>query len=183
MSAAQKTALTAAAVVTVSALQVAAGAGDVGATGTDAEQHCLLRAEEEEFSARLVQEEMPCYPTLAEALAAIDDMPVIDSTARFDSTAGRSPAALVALSNIALATHFDGANYAGDSVTVYGTSCDAFVNFSTTWINRVSSTGNYCGTVRFFDGYDKGGDDELLTSGWWNLGALNNRAQSAYYGT
>jgi|SRR5690606_8187342 hypothetical protein len=166
----------AAAVGAVGALAAADGAS---ATERDA-GHCVLRIVGQERSGRYLTAAPVCYPTLSESLAAAG-VPVGRELAgaSFDEIE-RTGALGRAAGPIGI--HFDGANRTGASIVVTGTDCSGgYVNLSSDWTNRISSTRNYCPTVVFYDGFDKNGASEVTTTTSVNLGALNNAANSIAY--
>ena len=164
------------------ALTLVGSAGAVGAVEQDrtAAEHCVAQATDTAPGQGVLDEDLVCYPTLAEALAAAGGPADDGGGAAREGAAAR---AATVLSSVAVATHFDGTNRTGASLTVSAAGCDAFLNLSSGWINRISSTQNYCATVRFFEGYDKAGSNEVTGISTVNLGALNNGADSIYYGT
>lgn len=138
--------------------------------------HCVVTVSGQRTSGEYELTEAVCFGTLAEALASAgaDVDPHDASLSMRDVTQDD----LLAASS-ALATHYDGFNRTGASITVSGTTCSGgYVNLSASWINRISSTLNSCPSVYFFDGYDKTGQSESTT---YNLSALNNRANSVMY--
>lgn len=157
-------------IAAVTAVQVASTTSDVGAGGPL--DHCVLHAAADTESGSILTPPIDCYPTLSEAIEAAGG---ISPIGRLTRTSAASASSSV------LAVHFDGANRGGQSLTVSGASCDATVNLSSAWVDRISSTWNICGTVRFFDDFDKGGVGETTGVTTNNLGALNNIAASVYY--
>jgi hypothetical protein len=158
------------------ATPVAGAEPDVGQTP---EEHCVVHVLGQEENGRYITDEPTCYPTLAEALAdAAGYTPTFLARQAF----GRSADVVSALS-VELATHFDGANQTGSSITVSGALCDGgYVNLSSSWINRISSAVNSCPNVNYYDGYDKTGTPQY-TAGYGdkNLTTLNNAANSIGY--
>ncbi len=78
--------------------------------------------------------------------------------------------------------HYDGSNLTGSTLTVNGGACSGgYTNLSATWINRISSTLNYCPLVRHYDGYNLTGSSQTTTTTSWNLTSLNNLANSVQY--
>lgn len=167
--------------VVVVASTLLMGGTEVGAAPAPAperEQHCEIEVLGVRPDGELITSELECYPTLAQALAeAGPPPPTLWSS--LVATIGSSPTLSAAAGTIAV--HYDGANRSGSSITVSGSGCtDGYLNLSADWINRISSTLNYC-TTRFFDGYDKGGGHETTTTSTVNLGSLNNASNSIYY--
>lgn len=162
------TVVAAAAVVATSVVASPAGGDE-----TEVEEHCVVHVIGQEESGEYLLDEPDCYPTLEEALAAAGGQ---GQRAHFGATSAAQT------SSISLAVHFDGANYTGSSITVSGAACDGgYVNLSSAWINRISSTWNACPIVNFFDGYDKSGTYESTSSGAHNLATHSNLANSVGY--
>lgn len=96
-------------------------------------------------------------------------------------------AAVVAASNgqkstFTIGTHFDGASYTGASFSVVGSNCSGgWLNLSSDWDNRVSSTLNGCNRIWHYDGDSLTGSSELTSGGGGNLITLNNRTNSIQY--
>ena len=183
MSTATRTATRTAAFATAATVALTCPIATVGASApAEGAQHCVVDATSAASATGAVDPSLVCYPTLSEALAAANSV-TEDSSAlsRLDSALS----APVALSSVVLATHFDasGRSAGWGSLTVTGSSCDLTYNLPAAWLNRISSTQNYCGTVRFFDGYDKSGANETTTVSTVNLGARDNGSYSVYYGT
>jgi hypothetical protein len=91
-------------------------------------------------------------------------------------------AAGVTLADVPIGVHFDGAGLTGSSFTVVGSTCSGgWLNLSALWINRVSSTQNFCPVIRHFDGYNLTSASEDTLSPGGNLSSLNNKANSIQY--
>lgn len=147
---------------------------------TDDPAHCVVEVTGVRRSGELLTGEPTCFGTLAEALAAVG----VDTAGRGDLTMSEviREDLLASASSFVLGTHYDGSNRTGASITVTGADCGGgYVNLSATWVNRISSTSNGCGVVRFFDGFDKSGGSEQTGWATVNLGALNNAANSIQY--
>lgn len=145
-------------------------------------EDCVLSVIGQEVDGELIVEGPTCYSSLTDALVAAgaevdpaSDLTVADLAA--DSGAARA----VAASSV-LAVHYDGSNLTGATLTVNGGACSGgYTNLSASWINRISSTLNYCPTVRHYDGYNLTGSSQVTTSTSWNLTSLNNLANSVQY--
>ncbi len=143
------------------------------------EEHCVVGVTGVRRSGELVISEPECFGTLAEALAAVPTVELGPEIALSPLFQAQLDAASVVLS-----THFDGSNRTGSSLTIAGTECGGgYVNLSSAWVNRISSTSNGCSTVRFFDGFDKSGATEVTGLSTVNLGGLDNAANSVQYAT
>ena len=78
--------------------------------------------------------------------------------------------------------HYDGFSASGSSFSVSGSNCaGGYLNVSTAWNNRISSTVNGCPTIRHVDGFNLVGTSESTTGGGGNLSYMNNRTSSIQY--
>jgi hypothetical protein len=144
----------------------------IAAEAAPAEEHCVVDVVGQEDDGRLVLSEPTCYRSFDQAQADATVAPQADGT---------SLQAFAAAGVIGI--HYDGANRTGSSITVSGSGCTGgYVNLSTTWRNRISSTQNFCSPTRFYDGLNLTGAVESTPAGVLNLGALSNRADSIKYG-
>lgn len=122
-------------------------------------------------------------PTCVRGGAAERDQLVAASVDQIDAELAASGlGGTIRLSGSVLGTHYDGV-YSGGSFTVTGSTCTGgWVNLSSYWDNRVSSTINgVCTRVKHHDYSNKGGSYQ---SSWGWGGALtymNNRANSISY--
>jgi hypothetical protein len=120
-----------------------------------------------------------CFTTLEDALASVG---YSRDAARVVRSGSGSVERVTAAASVTIGVHFDGANRTGASITVSGDLCDGgYLNLSSDWINRISSTFNECPNTRFFDGFDKTGTVEATTLSTVNLSTLNNAANSILY--
>ncbi len=161
-------------------LATAAGQGPAAAsTSEETEEHCLLEVIGQEPDGEYITAEPVCYPTLGEVLDDLGiDVDALDDT----GAAGRAARAMAASS--ALGTHFADAGRTGSSITISGADCGGgYVNLSAGWVDRISSTRNYCPTVVFWTGFDKSGSNEITSTSSINLGPLNNLSRSIGYGS
>lgn len=142
--------------------------------------HCVVEVIGEEESGAFVTAEPVCFETLAEALSTAGL--AIDPGARVTFEQVRAENLLAtATASGTIGIHYDGSNRTGASITVTGADCSGgYLNLTSDWTNRISSTLNGCPVVRFFDGFDKSGANETTTT-QVNLGALNNAANSIQY--
>lgn len=174
------------AAVVVAATLLPAGAASAATTQElPEESHCVLRIIGTDADGSYETAPPDCYPTLAEALEHSDPPATPNRLGAGSASApvtGSGDAGVSAASGNTLAVHFDGANLSGSSIIITGGTCSGgHVNLSSSWINRISSTLNSCGTVLFWDGFDKTGSYEATDLLTVNLGALNNRANSVGY--
>ncbi|HVE45189.1 MAG TPA: hypothetical protein VNA57_00380 [Acidimicrobiales bacterium] len=150
-----------------------------GASGAqaEAEQHCVVSVVGRGVDGRFVTSPEACYPTFSEAMASIgydvvDGAPVPSG----DQDMGAM--------SFVIGTHYDGASGTGSSLTVNGDDCTGgWLNLSSSWINRISSTRNGCPRVRHADGYNLTGtmEETYNFGGVSNLTFLNNAANSIQY--
>lgn len=144
------------------------------------EEHCVVRVVGVEETGAFITEPWDCHETFAGAMAALGAVPPpgalpVQELVRRD---------LLAQVDQVLGVHYDGSNRTGSTITVTGADCGGgYLNLSSGWINRISSTLNGCAAVRFYDGYDKGGSYQTTTPATVNLGALDNAANSVGYAT
>ena len=132
------------------------------------EEHCAVRVVGQRPSGELLLTPATCRSTRTEALVAIGAI----------STAGYTAQS----SSFMLGAHFDGFGYSGSSITVVGDDClGGYINLSSDWDNRVSSTMNGCYRIRHYDGSDKTGASQTILGGGGNLSTLNNMANSIQY--
>lgn len=139
--------------------------------------HCVASITGLTPEGRYLLDQPVCYPTLDEALAA-SGPPAGAPESTLERRSGMSAA------SVTLATHFAALSLTGASISISGTTCGGgYVNLSSSWVNRISSTLNNCPSVVFFAGVDKGGAAEVTTAGSHNLGSLNDLSQSVSYGS
>jgi hypothetical protein len=120
-----------------------------------------------------------CYETLEAALQSVGAALPEGLDAR---GSGVSADALVAAASGSIATHFDGADRSGPSITISGTNCNGgWLNLSSSWVNRISSTLNGCNAVTFFDGANRSGASEPTNGSTVNLKGLDDAANSVQY--
>lgn len=133
--------------------------------------HCVLQSEGRTEYEQVVGE-VTCVDTFAEsaALLGYDDV----------ETPAELVEAAAALSSD-VAVHFDGLNYTGDTLTVSGACDGGWINMSSAWNNRISSTLSSCGRVRHFLDLDLGGS-YYDTTGSGNLpSGFSNAISSVKY--
>jgi hypothetical protein len=122
----------------------------------------------------LVLSEETCYPTFATAMQA-------EGVDAWGTNASLEVAAVQA-ATFTIGTHYDSATFTGSSTSVVGSSCSGgWLNVSTTWNNRISSTINGCPRIRHFDGASLTGSSVSTYSPGGTLGTLNNKTSSIQY--
>ena len=154
-------------------LSPAAAAGGRG-------RHCVADVVDQKASGELVLSEARCHDTFASAMA---DTGVAGADGLAEGAASADLQAVAAASSdFIIGTHYDGAGLTGASFSVVGSDCGGgWLNLSSTWDNRVSSTANGCYRIRHFDGDNLTGASEDILGGGGNLWALNNRTNSIQY--
>lgn len=166
----------AAAATTIPLLSLGVASSDSVDAQPMAEEHCLVEIVGVNDGGRFETDEPVCYPTLAEVLVELGEVPSFRSRSTVDVDA------VVAAASTTLGVHWDGSNRTGSSITISGGTCGGgYVNLSSSWTNRISSTLNSCPSVVFWDGFDKTGSNESTNSASTNLGALNNASNSIGY--
>ena len=169
-----RTVATATSLAVVVAAAPAVGADEMG-------EHCVLEVVGVADDGELLTSEPFCYATLAEVLDAAGPSAAAGGSVSAGSLAGSE---MQLQQSGTIARHFAGSNRTGASITITGTDCGGgWLNLSSDWVNRISSTQNFCPVVRFFDGFDKSGASETTGTSTVNLGPLNNRANSVSYGS
>jgi hypothetical protein len=132
-----------------------------------AETHCAASVVGQRPSGEYVLSPMVCRSSRTSALQAIGAVNV----------SGFSTQA-----TFVIGTHYDGASFTGSSFSVTGSDCSGgWLNLSSTWDNRVSSTLNGCPVIRHYDGDNLTGAIEGTVGAGGNLSALNNKTQSIKY--
>lgn len=141
---------------------------DPSSLGRDLVEHCVVHVVGQHTSGEFITTEPNCYSTFAEAMHQ-------------ERLAGAPVAATDAGILATIGTHYDGANFTGASMTVSGTVCiGGWLNVSTTWNNRISSTRSNC-TVRHYDGAGLTGAVQSTFAPGGNLTTLDNRTSSIQY--
>jgi hypothetical protein len=131
-----------------------------------AEQHCAARVVDQKASGELVLSPMVCRASRDAALTAI----------------GSSSSGFSTQATFIIGTHFDGPSFTGSSFSVEGSDCNGgWLNLSSSWDNRVSSTLNGCPSVKHYDGDNLSGSSKTTTGSGGNLGTMDNKTQSIKY--
>lgn len=151
-----------------------------GADETTNESHCVITIEGVQSTGEYITSDPVCFGTLAEALASAGA--AVDPSARINASDVQSQNLAATAASGVIALHYDGFNRTSSSITISGSDCSGgYLNLSSDWTNRISSTLNFCPVVRFFDGFDKSGGSEATYAATINLGGLNNAANSVQY--
>ena len=138
-----------------------------GATAAPREEHCAARVVEKRLTGEMVLGPVSCRSSRAEAMEAIG---------------ASSSTGYTAQASFTLAIHYDGFGLTGSSITIIGDDClGGYINLSSDWDNRISSTLNGCYRIRHYDGSDKTGASQTLLGSGGNLSSLNNLANSVQY--
>lgn len=167
------------------ALAVAALAGLTSAASAAAakvESHCVVRVVGQRASGELITEEPRCYARFADAMRATGVPGATTLRAGASSTQIQGVNATTSSTYI-LATHYDGAGWNGNSTSTVGGDClGGWLNTSSYWSNRISSTQNgWCYRVRHHDYANLGGGYEETYGGGGSLWGYNNDAESIQY--
>lgn len=143
--------------------------------------HCVLHVIGQEPDGEYITEDLGCFGSLDDALTTAGAIP--PDTFRRMSAPARE-AVVAAQLTMTIGTHFENANRTGASISVTGSDCGGgYVNLSSDWVDRISSTSNGCGATRFFEGFDKSGASETTNYATLNLGSRNNSSRSIQYAT
>jgi hypothetical protein len=80
-----------------------------------------------------------------------------------------------------LATHYEGHNFSGASLSISGGSCNGgWLNLPVSWRDRIASTVSVC-TTRHYSQLDKGGSVNTTFNPGGNLTTVAFRAESVKY--
>lgn len=173
------TAATAAAVLTGAAAAPEAGAAP---PPESAGAHCVIEVTGVEADGRMRTAPPRCFATFAEAMGELGLATTGGDVPESVGDLAEVPNASAASAGV-IGIHYALSNRQGSSISVSGTDCNGgYVNLSSSWVNRVSSTRNFCPKTIFYDGFDKSGTAEATGLTALNLGALDNRANSIAYG-
>jgi hypothetical protein len=129
-------------------------------------QQCMTHVLSAQEMRRGVHSEVTCYRTTTEMLAAAGADGFRD------------------VLDVPLATHYVDANGSGDSLTVFGASCNGGgTNLTGEWNDSISSTlHQLCGRIKHFADANAGGDYQITTGGLVSLSpSMNDRTSSVYY--
>jgi hypothetical protein len=141
--------------------------------------HCVVTVEGAKPSGELVTSAPRCFATIGEALRSAG-LPVVGSgdTPRQMAASGQMATA----SDYTIGIHYDGFGYTGSSFSVVGSGCiGGYLNMSSAWNNRVSSTWNGCPKIRHWAGVNMTSISESVYSPGGNLTTLNNETSSIQY--
>ena len=140
-----------------------------------AESHCVMQIVGEKASGELVLTDAVCYPTFKIAMQA-------EGVAAWGDGAAATAGEMAATATFTIGTHYDLFNYGGSSTSVVGTTCGGgWLNTSSTWNNRISSTRNGCPSIRHYNGANLTGAFQTTSAPGGNLSALNNLTSSIQY--
>ena len=129
-------------------------------------------------SGELVTSAPECRGTYSGALAAVG----VAGADTLQAGATSEELQTFATTSSTIGTHYDGFGLTGSSFSVVGSDCSGgWLNLSSTWDNRVSSTANGCPRIRHWDGDNISGAWQETYGGGGNLSTLNNKANSIQY--
>ena len=155
-------------------------AGSVPASAAQSE-HCVVRVIDKKPSGEFVTTPPECRGSYSEVLAAAG----VAGATKLD--AGASSRELQSIrtqstTSFVIGTHYDGFSLTGSSFSVVGDDClGGWLNLSSSWDNKVSSTSNGCFQVKHWDGDNITGSWESIFGEGGNLSGLNNKANSIQY--
>ena len=151
----------------------------VSAPSAQGDEHCVARVMSVDADGELQLSD----PICRRGGAAVRDELVAAAIGEIDAELAASGLGVsIRMSGSVLGVHYDGV-YSGASLTITGAGCTGgWVNLSSYWDNRVSSTINgICTRVKHHDYSNKGGSFQS-TWGWGGaLSYMNNRANSISY--
>lgn len=143
-----------------------------------AEEHCAVRVIGKKADGELMTSPPECRSTYSDALAAVG----VGGADTLQAGATSDELQAFAATSSTIGTHYDGFGLTGSSFSVVGSDCSGgWLNLSTTWKNRVSSTANGCPRIRHWDGDNRTGAWEETYGAGANLSTLNNKANSIQY--
>jgi hypothetical protein len=143
------------------------------------EEHCAVRVVGQRPSGEYITTAPECRSSYATALAAVGVLGAKNLHAGATSQQLRT---FATTTNSTIGTHYDGLGLTGSSFSVVGADCTGgWLNLSTTWKNRVSSTANGCPRIRHWDGDNLTGAWQDTLFGGGNLSSLDNKTNSIQY--
>jgi hypothetical protein len=132
------------------------------------EEHCAARVVGQKPSGEYILSPVTCRSSDAAAVDAVSASTTVGYTTE--------------ATTFTIGTHFDGASFTGSSFSVVGSNCSGgWLNLSSTWDNRVSSTLNGCPVITHYDGDNLSGAAEYTFGAGGNLINLNNKTNSIRY--
>lgn len=139
------------------------------------EEHCVMAVVDQATSGELILADANCYPTFKLAMKS-------EGVAAWGDGAAATAGEMAAAATFTIGTHYDLFNYGGSSTSVVGTTCGGgWLNTSSTWNNRISSTRNGCPSIRHYSGANLTGAFQTTSAPGGNLSALNNLTSSIQY--
>lgn len=153
---------------------VVAGTGAVPAVAAPAPtEHCVLHVLDQRASGELVVGPATCYASFELAMSAEG----VDAWGT-----GASERVSAAALTFTIGIHYDGFGFSGASTSVVGSDCNGgWLNVSSAWNNRISSTEHGCPKIRHYDGYNRTGASQTTYDPGGNLSTLNNKTSSIAY--
>lgn len=144
-------------------------------------EHCAVRVLDKKPSGEFVTTPPECRASYSEALAAAGVANA--GKLRAGAPSGELQGIRVqSTQSFVIGSHYDGFSLTGSSFSVVGDDCaGGWLNLSSSWKNRVSSTSNGCYEVKHWDGDNISGAWEAFFGAGGNLSGLNNKANSIQY--
>lgn len=161
-------------------------ASRIGGTESTAE-HCVVQVIGQADTGQLITSDAVCVRgddvARAQLYAAAGIAPGSTNVALANSGSDVRVTELAAAGASILGVHYDGLGFSGSSFAVYGSNClGGWLNLSSSWINRISSTDNVlCTRIKHHDGYNTSGSYQSTWGGGHNLSYMQNRANSLSY--
>ncbi len=164
---------------TIAALAVlAATAIIITGPTTSSDEHCVAHVIDQLDTGEIVLSDPVCVRGDESVRAAL----VAQHTGTDVELAASGLGGTIRLNHNLLGIHYDGV-YSGSSFSVVGDGCTGgWVNLSSSWKNRVSSTINgVCTRVKHHDLENKVGSYQSTWGGGGDLSYMDNRAKSISY--
>jgi hypothetical protein len=166
--------LTRAVLFALVATVLGASTGAAEARDLEVDDQCVVHIVDQLPSGELLVSDPACYPSFAEAMQAEG----VDAW----GTGASARATSMAAATFTIGTHYDGFGFTGASTSVVGSNCNGgWLNTSSAWNNRISSTKHGCPRIRHYNGQNLTGSSETTFSPGGNLGPLNNATSSIQY--
>ncbi|MFN8053544.1 MAG: hypothetical protein U0Q22_19050 [Acidimicrobiales bacterium] len=137
-------------------------------------EHCVANVTGQEESGEYILSEPECFEDMASAMEYAGLGKGLNTLSKVESAA---------FASTTIGIHYDGASFTGSSFSVVGVDCGGgYVNMSSSWDNRVSSTiSNACGRIRHWTGANKTGSSQDTLPNGNLVSPVNNAVSSIQY--
>lgn len=160
------------AIVTVVVASAWGGAPTAGAASP--EPHCVVHVVGQRSTGEMILGPPACYSKFDEAMRS-------ENVGTWGEGAA-AKAGDASLATFTIGTHYEFANYGGASTSVVGSDCNGgWLNTSSAWNNRISSTRHGCARIRHYNGANLTGSSQTTTAPGGNLTSLDNLTSSIQY--